>query len=61
VSKQNIWNFSDWRFFQFATGVNNTGGASWAANISANLQKNWNGPIWILRVLGETDSYKTWR
>ncbi len=31
-----IKNFSDWRFFQFATGV---GGASWTANITVNFQK----------------------
>ncbi len=33
-------NFSDWRFFQFATGVNDNGGASWAANISG-VWGNW--------------------
>ncbi len=40
-----------------ATGVNDTGGAPWAANISANFRKNRNGPlmVWGLR---ETDSWK---
>jgi hypothetical protein len=40
VSKENIETFSDWRFFLFATGVND--GAPWAANInfiSVNFQK----------------------
>ncbi len=35
-----VSNFSDWRFFAFATGVNDTSGALWAANISANFRKN---------------------
>ncbi len=48
---------------KFATGVNatygnDTGGAPWAANISANLEKIRNGPNGILRGLGETDSWK---
>ncbi len=30
--------------FFFATGVNDTGGASWAANISANFRKNSKRP-----------------
>ncbi len=47
--------FSEWRFFPFATGVNNTGGATWAVNISTNFR---NGPNGILRGLGETDSCK---
>ncbi len=34
MSKQISWNFSDWRFFPFATGVKNIGGAPWVANIS---------------------------
>ncbi len=40
VSKQNNYNFYDGRFFPFANGVNDTGGAPWAVNISANFQKN---------------------
>ncbi len=39
VSKRNNENFSDLRFFPFAIGVNDTGGSSWAANISTNLKK----------------------
>jgi hypothetical protein len=31
-------------FFAFATGVNDTGGKPWATNISAILEKIWNGP-----------------
>ncbi len=34
----------DRRFFLFATGVNNTGGAPWATNISANFRKNLKRP-----------------
>ncbi len=34
---KNNENFSDWRFFPFATGVNHTVGAPWAENISANF------------------------
>ncbi len=40
------------KIFLFATGVNPTCGAPWAANISANFR---NG---ILRGLGDTDSWK---
>jgi hypothetical protein len=40
VSKRNNKNFSDWRFFPFATGASGTGGAPWAANISENFRKN---------------------
>jgi hypothetical protein len=46
------------KIFSFATGVNNTGGAPSAANISANFRKNSNGPNGILRGLGETGSWK---
>jgi hypothetical protein len=38
--------------------VIDTGGAPWAANISANFEKIWNDPKGILRGLGETDSGK---
>ncbi len=57
VFKGNNENFSDWRFFPFATGVNDTdtGGAPWVANISANFRKIWNGPNGIIRGLKETD------
>ncbi len=43
------------KIFPFATGVNDTGGASWAANISANFQQNLNSSNGIIRGLGETD------
>ncbi len=33
--------FVIWRFFPFATCVNDTGDAPWAANISANFRKNF--------------------
>jgi hypothetical protein len=39
VPKKNL-NFSDWRSFSFTTGVDDTGGAPWAANISTNFRKN---------------------
>jgi hypothetical protein len=42
-------------FFPFATGVNDTGGATSAANISI-FEKIRNGPNGKLRDLGETDS-----
>jgi hypothetical protein len=40
----------------FAAGVVDTGGAHLLANISANFQKNRNGPNRILWGWGETDS-----
>ncbi len=44
---------------KIAPGVSfDTGGAPWAANISANLEKNSKGPNRILRGLGETESWK---
>ncbi len=42
------------------TGINDTNGAPWPANISTNFWKNRNGPYGITRSLGETDSWKTW-
>ena len=56
------YNFSDWRFFPFSTGVNDIGGASWAVNISANFrEKFFKCPNGILRVLEATDWWKkTW-
>ncbi len=55
--KKNNWNFSDCRFFPFAAGVNDTGGAPWAANIFTNFKKIWTGHKGIRRGLGEeTDS-----
>jgi hypothetical protein len=57
VSKRNNENFSDWRFFPFATGLKDTGGACGAANISANFWKN-SKPINIIRGLGETEKKK---
>jgi hypothetical protein len=44
VSKRNHKNFSDWRFFTFATGVVDTGGKPWAANVSTNFRKNSKRP-----------------
>ncbi len=46
------------RFFPFATGVVDTGGKPWAANISANFRKIWNGLNGTLWGWGETDSWK---
>ncbi len=40
VSKRNHKSFSDWRFSLFGTGVVDTGGKPWTANISANFRKN---------------------
>jgi hypothetical protein len=42
----------------FPTGVIDTGGAPWLANISANFQKVRNAPNGILWGWGETDSWK---
>ncbi len=58
VSKRNNENFSDWRFFPFATGVNDIGGAPWAVNISKNFQKSLKQSNGIIRGLGETDPFK---
>ncbi len=52
ASKQNDYNFSAWRFFPFATGVNDTSGKPWAANISANFRKNSKRPQWYNQRLG---------
>ena len=52
VSQQNFLNFSDWRFFSFATGVNDTGGQPWSANISANFRKNSKRSKWDTLGLG---------
>ncbi len=38
-------NFSDWKSFLFATGVNEIGSAPWAANISANFRKFKTAPM----------------
>jgi hypothetical protein len=46
--------------FSIFTGVYDTSGAPWAANIDANFEKIWNDPNIILRGLGETDSWITW-
>ncbi len=48
-----IFLFED--FFPFAIGVtvNDTGGAPWAANISANFRKNLKRPWWYTQGLGE--------
>ncbi len=52
--QKNNKNFSDWKFFSFATG----GGAPWAANISAILEKIQNALKGILMGMGETVSWK---
>jgi hypothetical protein len=46
---------SSFKFFSFATGVNDIGGAPWSANISANFKIIRNGSNGIFRGLGETD------
>jgi hypothetical protein len=56
--QKNNWNFSHWKYFPFATGVNNTGGAPWAANISCEFFKNFKHPKWHGQRLVETDSWK---
>jgi hypothetical protein len=43
-------------FFSFIDGVVDTADKHSFANISANFRKNRNGPNWILRSTGETDS-----
>ncbi len=50
--KEIIKKISDWRFFPFATGVVDTGGNPWAANISANFRKNSKRPYWFNQGLG---------
>jgi hypothetical protein len=55
VKTKYLKNLSDLRFSQFATGVNDTGGAPWAANIYTNFLNLSNG---MLRGLGEFDSWK---
>ncbi len=52
VTKQNYQNFSDCRFFPFATGVVDTGGKPSAANISANFRKNSKRSYWNTLGLG---------
>ncbi len=47
-----IKKFSDWRFFSFATGVTDTGGQPWAANISANFWKISKRSSWDTLELG---------
>ncbi len=49
------------KIFPFVTGVYDTNGAPWAANISANFWKIWNGFIGILNGSGETESQKNLR
>ncbi len=58
MSNRNNENFSYWRFFPFATGVIDTGGAPWFANIYANFRKNVNVSYSLIRGLGETDPCK---
>ena len=50
--QQNYKNFPDWWFFSFATGVSDTGGQPWAANISANFRKNSKRSKWDTLGLG---------
>ncbi len=47
-----IKKISDWRLFPFATGVNDTGGAPWAANLREFLEKIWNSRNGMLRWKG---------
>ncbi len=56
------------RFFSFATGVNDTGGQPWAANISANFRKNSKrsyldtlglGGNWLMKKTGSKKSRDT--
>jgi len=49
------------RVEKFATGVVDTGGAPWLANISANFRNIRNGPNGILWGWVETDSWKKTR
>ncbi len=46
-------NFSDWRFFPFDTGVNNTGGAPQLRISMQIFETNRNSPNEILRGLGK--------
>jgi hypothetical protein len=55
VSKRNNENISNLRFFPLATGVNDTGGASWARISPQIYEEIQNGPNGIIRGLGETD------
>ena len=47
MSKQNYYNFSAWRFFPVATGVVDTGGKPWAANISTNFRKKFETTLMV--------------
>ncbi len=58
VSKQNNSNFYDWRFFPFATRVNDTVGHLDLQISPRIFEKIRNSPNGILRDLGETDSWK---
>ncbi len=40
-------NFSDWSFFPFAISVNDTGGAPWAVNFTANFQKKFETALMV--------------
>ncbi len=40
------------KIFSFASRVNDTGGAPWAANISGIFRKNWKRPSWDTQGLG---------
>ncbi len=61
LKKRNNEILSDWRFFAFFTGVNDTDGATRAANISANFRKNLKRLWWYNQGLGGNWSmYKTW-
>ncbi len=43
--------FAAWRFFLYAIGVVDTGGAPWVANISVNYWKNLKWPWWYTQML----------
>jgi hypothetical protein len=46
-------------FFTFSIGVNDTGGAPFAANISANFRKKFEIALWDTRCLEELIHEKT--
>ncbi len=57
VSKRNHKKFSDWRFFQLPSTT--TPLVNLELRISPRIsEKNWNGPICLIRGLVKTDSWK---
>ncbi len=49
---------NNWNNIRLQTPESDTGGKPWAANISANFQKNSKRSLWNTLGLGETDSWK---